>query len=542
MTTGQASQQGELRPAAGAFAPCRSTDALASALEHQQAGRLQEAERIYRQVLSAEPSHPQALHLLGLLNYEAGKSAIAVAFISRAIAIEPRIPSFHHNLGAALQAQGRLDEALASYRQALAIRPDSPQAHSNLLTTLQFVPGPRAALVAEARAWGARHAEPLTAGVRPHRNRADPERRLRIGYVSGELYRHPVGYFLESVLIAHERSRVEVFCYTNGQRTDDLTARLRGASDHWRSLVGIGDVAAAELIRADGIDILVDLSGHVGNHRLLVFARRAAPVQATWLGYSDTLGISTVDYIMADPIVCPEGDDEFYVERVVRLPSCFLCYRPPRPSPDVAELPALSRGYITLGCFNRISKITPEVAALWAEVLRKMPEARLCLKGSGLDEPMLRARYSHMFRDQGVVPNRLRLLGPSPHRQHLAAHSEIDLALDPFPYSGSTSTAEALWMGVPVVSLRGDRFVSRTSATILAAVGLPDLVAESPQGYVETVVALADDVRQLAQLRATLRQRVARSPLCDGPRFTSGLESAYREMWRAWCQAQRASK
>ena len=512
--------------------------ALSHALRDQQAGRLVEAEEGYRQILRAYPNHPDALQLLGVLHSQRGRNDLAVAFIQKAIALKPAVSSFHVNLGSALLTQGRLEDAVASFRHALAIDPTDMRAHSNLLVPLHYIPGySREALLAEARTWGERHAGSPAAPRHPHRNDARADRRLRIGYVAAEFFRHPVGYFLLPVLLEHDKGQVEIYCYGTGLRTDDLTTRLRAAADQWRNLEGVGDEVAA-MIDDDGIDILVDLSWHLGAHRLPLFARKPAPVQATWISCFDTSGVSSMDYIVADGVVAPERDDAFFVEQVVRLPDAYECYVPPDPMPDVAAAPALQRGHVTFGCFNRIAKVNTGVIAVWAEVLRRLPDARLSLRSGSLDDRSVRARYLSMFAAHGIRAERITLGGPASHAETLAAYHSIDIALDPFPYNGCTTTAEALWMGVLVVALRGDRFVGRASASFLTATGLGQLVAESEEEYVALAVALASDVSRLAELRAGLQQQVAQSALCDAPRFTRQPEAAYRAMWRGWCRAQ----
>ena len=291
----------------------------------------------------------------------------------------------------------------------------------------------------------------------------------------------------------------------------------------------MGDAQAADMIRADGIDILVDLSGHLGNHRLLVFARKPAPVQATWMGYFDTTGVRAIDYLIADRVVCPEEEDDLYVERVVRLAGCYLCYRPPAFAPVVTASPASSNSRIVFGSFNRLAKTNPCVLATWAEILRAVPDSQLVLKGSDVDDPYVVTRLRRFFTDRGIAAERLLLFGPSPQAEFLAAYNGVDIALDTFPYSGSTTSAEALWMGVPVVTLSGDRFVARTTETILRTVGLDDLIADSETDYVRRTLALVADRKRLTQLRAGLRRRMATSGLCDGRGFARSMEAAYHD-------------
>ena len=269
-------------------------------------------------------------------------------------------------------------------------------------------------------------------------------------------------------------------------------------------------------------------------------ARKPAPVQAIWLGYFDTTGVRSIDYLLGDGIVCPEGDERWYVERIARLPETFLCYAPRDRDAPLVPPPALARGYVTFGCCNNIAKVTPEVVALWAAILRALPAARICLKTAALDTPGVRERYAALFAAGGVAPERVTLDRGGDYADYLAGYGEIDIALDPFPYNGGATSVEALWMGVPLITLRGERFVGRMGASILTAAGLDEFIAESPDDYVAKAVALASDLPRLAALRAGMRQRLERSPVCDGARFARGLEATYRAMWREWCRTQPA--
>jgi protein O-GlcNAc transferase len=500
------------------------------------AGQPEPAAASLRQALALLPDFPKAYRGLGASLLEMGDREGAVASFRRALALDPNYVRAHHGLGVALLHQGEQAAAVASFRRALELAPDFADAHAGILFALHYVQDcDRTTLYQETRAWGERYAEPLTRAAQPHSNTPDPERRLRIGYVSADFHNHPVGMFLRAVLASHDRSEVEVFCYTNSLRVDETTQRLKEATDHWRIIWGMMDEAAAGMIRRDAIDILVDLSGHTAGNRLLLFARKPAPVQVSWLGYFDTTGVSAVDYLLADRFVCPEGDESLYVEQIIRLAGSYLCYTPPRHPVDVSPLPARSRGYVTFGCFNNIPKVTDGVVAVWAEILRRVPLARLLMKTAALEDPSVKDRYLALFAAQGIGAERLVFQGHSAHAEYLAAYGEVDIALDPFPYNGGTITVDSLWMGVPVVTLRGDRFVSRMGVTHLSAIGLDELIAGTRQEYVEKAVELAGDLERLDGLRSSLRQRLKHSSLCDGSQFTKGLESTYREMWRRWC-------
>ena len=378
----------------------------------------------------------------------------------------------------------------------------------------------------------ARHLAPKSA----HRgNRRESERLLRVGYVSADFKRHPVGYFVEPVFEAHDKSKVKVYCYSMVCKADDVTVRLQALADDWRSIVGMSDEAVAGLIREDGIDILVDLSGHTAGNRLLVFARKPAPVQVTWIGFCAPTGLETMDYLLTDGFYSPPAGAHLFAEQLFRMPANHLCFRPPAFAPPVSPCPAVLRGYRTFGCFNNLSKVNAVVVATWAKILHGVPGARLVLKTYALNDHATRDRYRSLFQGHGISSERVDLLGSSPHAELLAHYGQIDIALDPFPYCGGWSTCEALWMGAPVVTLTGISFSSCVGAGLLSSVGLPQMIARSVEQYVECAVQLGRDVEGLARLREGLRARVAASPLCDAATFTHHLEQAYRVMWRTWC-------
>ena len=500
-------------------------------------GRMEEAVAAYKQGLALDPGQPGAQYNLGLALDRLGRLEDAAGFYRKAIEAHPDVAEAHVNLGNVLNAQGSSNEAVASYRRALALNPGLAQARGNLLLCLHYPSGVEpAALYAEHRAFNARHAAPLEGEIQPYANDRSPERALRIGYVSADFKQHSVAYFLEPVLAAHDRQRFTTYCYSGVAQPDAVTTRLQGYGDRWRSTVGLPDPALAQLIRDDRIDILVDLSGHTAGNRLLAMARKPAPVQVTWLGYPDTTGLDAMDYRITDGIADPPGSaDALHSESLVRLAQGFLCYRPDPESPPVGELPAATVGRVTFASFNHLPKVTPEVIALWAEILRQTPGARLLLKSGLLAAQVTRQRYLALFAAHGIGPERLTLSGKIPQvAGHLDLYNQVDIALDPFPYNGTTTTCEALWMGVPVVTLAGNLHASRVGASLLTRVGLAELAVDTPQTYLEKAVALAGNLPQLARLRAGLRERMAGSPLCDAAGFTRALEQAYREMWKRW--------
>lgn len=407
---------------------------------------------------------------------------------------------------------------------------------SALLFSLHYQPDVSATELARLhRLYGERFEAPLHAAWQAHANDPDPERPLRVGFVSADFHRHPVGYFMVNVLDALDRAQVNAYLYANQGVHDDFTERFQAAATVWREVKGLDDDALAQRIRDDAIDILVDLSGHTAGERLMVFARKPAPVQVTYLGYFDSTGLTAMDYILGNPWVLPEAEEGLYTERPWRLPETHLCYTVSGSKVEVSDLPARQSGSVTFGCFNKFEKVNDRVVACWARILQAVPNSRLLLKARTLDDPEVGAWVRERFAGQGVAPERLILEGTSPHQSYLETYHRVDLALDPYPYNGGTTTMDALWMGVPTLTMQGDRYVAHMSESILRNVGLTDWIAADEDDYVAKAVAYAADLDGLAALRAQLRQRLLASPLCDAPRFAHHLEQALREMWRIWC-------
>ncbi len=434
-----------------------------------------------------------------------------------------------------------MDEALSAAHRALELDPDSPIAHSNLFMTMHYSGRFNAvAVYEEARKFNARHAKPLTASALQHSNDCLPERRLRIGYVSADFRQHPVGFFFQPVLANHDKQHFEIFCYSGVVKPDAFTKSFYEYSDQWRNVCWIADSELAEMIRSDHIDILVDLSGHTGGNRLLVFAHKPVPVQVTAGGHYDTTGLVAIDYLISDSFHTPPGSQQYFSEELILLPNCYNCYAPPEYAPSVTKLPATDRGYITFGCFNNLAKITPTVAGLWAKILANLPDARLEVQTRGLEDTATRDRYRNLFESNGIAQDRVGLEGGVPHNVLLSCYGAIDIALDPFPYSGGLTTLEALWMGVPVITLTGHTFAGRHSTSHLSNVGLQEFVTKNAEQYVAVATALTRDSNRLQGIRSTLRSRMAASPLCDTKGYTRDLEAAYRRMWQRWCGSREA--
>ncbi len=496
----------------------------------------------WQAILERCPEDVATLVNLGMALQLQGLPSEAERLDRRALALEPKRVEALVNCGSALCDQGRFGEAIAVYRRGLELDPTRAALASNLLFSLHFDPSlsPDAILaehLAFGQRFGARRSKPARAFVRDR----DPERPLRIGYVSPDLRWHPVAYLLEPVLAAHDRRAVEVYCYSDAAHPDAVTARLAGLSSQFITCAGWPDAKLAERILSDQIDILVDLAGHTGKNRLLVFAEKPSPIQVSWLGYFDTTGLSAIDYRIADEHSVPEGAERFFVERVVRLPRSANCFLHPE-SPEPAPAPCLRRGHVTFGCFNNPAKVTREVVATFARILSQVPASRLIFKYGAFDDPVLRAQYLRWFGEEGIELERIDLWGHSSLPHFMLCFSQIDIALDPFPYSGETTALHTLWMGVPLVALEGVTLVQRLASRVLRVAGLDEWVARSTDDYVAIALSLASDRVRLAELRTRLRDRLKASPLLDHVGVTRELEAAFRQMWRAWCASSESER
>ncbi|WKZ12433.1 MAG: tetratricopeptide repeat protein [Gammaproteobacteria bacterium] len=507
-------------------------------LAHYGFGRVAEATSRFRQSLELRPRDAGTLNNLGVCYKEQDQYSEAADAFREAIALDPGQFAARMNLSSTLTLQGDLDGALAALREAIALKPAFAAGYSNLLAALNYgAEGSPEDLHREALEFERRYAAALLPAAPQFANTPDPARVLKIGYVSPDFREHSVAHFISGLLSAHHRDRVAVYGYAEVRRPDDRTRQLQAGADQWRTIAGKSDEAVAAMIREDGIDVLVDLAGHTANNRLLVFARKPAPVQVTWLGYPGTTGLRAMDYRLTDAIADPPGEsDRLHTEKLIRLPRGFLCYQTAQPLPEVAPPPCLAHGHVTFGSFNALLKVTPQVVRVWARILQQVPDSRLLLKSQGLTDPPTRVRLVRAFRELGVDTDRVELLGVMPAREaHLGLYARVDIALDPFPYNGTTTTCEALWMGVPVITLCGNRHAGRVGASLLGQVGLAELVAADEAAYVGLAETLATDRQRLAVLRGTLRPRLQGSALMDLPGFTTALEQAYREMWTQWC-------
>jgi predicted O-linked N-acetylglucosamine transferase (SPINDLY family) len=646
------------------------SEALATALNQHQAGNIPAAEQIYRQILSADPNHADAWHLLGVIAHQSGKHYLAIEYIGRAINLKDRETAYHNNLGAAyrsenkldeaitcfkralelepgnhearnnlgnalkgkgklaeavtcfrkvldakpddaevhnnlgltlkeqgmlveavacyrtalqlqpsfaialnnlgnaLRSQGNLDDAVSSYRQALQLRPNYSLVYCNLGNALKDQGQLEAAITCfrraleldpkcmpaqssltfatpfcqgydtksngeEARRWHQQFAQALAHEIRPHPNDRSIDRRLRIGYVSPNFRNHCQAFFTTPLLSSHDHEAFEIVCYSDVVCPDETTARLREHADGWHEIVDLTDEQVAQRVRQDQIDVLVDLTMHLDGSRLLVFARKPAPVQVCWLAYPGTTGLATIDYRLTDPQLDPPGVfDRFYSEESVRLPDTFWCYDPLTDNPAVSSLPALSNGYVTFGCLNNFCKVNVEVLRLWAKVLKSVDRSQLLLMCPG---GSCRERVCDIFRTEGIARERVSFVAFQPRAQYLQLYEKIDIGLDTFPANGHTTSLDAFFMGVPVVTLVGDTVLGRAGLSQLKNLNLLQLAAASRDQFVQTAADLAGDLPRLRELRETLRERMRTSPLMDAPRFAKNLESSYRWMWQRWC-------
>lgn len=494
-------------------------------------GEVDEAIGRYQAALQLKPDFLEAMNNLGQAFREKGELGRSSQVLRCALAMNPDFTGALSNLGTTLLESGDAAGAIHCYRQVLARTRDATAA-SNLLYALHFDPATTAQrLIDEHQLWERTYALPLIPSRLSHDNDPAPDRRLRIGYVSPDLRNHPVGRFMTPLLANHNHQAFEIICYSSARRPDGLTDRLRSHADQWRQVNDLSDEALAALVRQDRIDILVDLTMHMAGSRLLAFARKPAPVQVTYLAYCGTTGLRAIDYRLSDRHLDPPDTRACYAERTVHLPRTYWCYEPPADAPPVGGLPAHSNGLITFGCLNNFAKVNTETVATWAQLLSAVPHSRLILHAGEGDH---RGRVLEQMASERVDPQRVRFVQALPVRQYLAQYHQIDIALDPFPYSGGTTTCDALWMGVPVISLSGEFAFACAGRSILSNVALGELVASDCAQYVRIAVQLATDLPRLSDLRRTMRDRMQGSPLMDALGFTSDVEAVYRSMWRRW--------
>lgn len=497
-------------------------------------GRVDEAIAASAAAIRLNPNSAEAHATMALALKRKGLLDDAMNACARAISLAPDLAEPHNTMGNILKDMGRIPQAITSYQRAVQQSPSEPAIHSNLLYTLYFDSHcTQADLFAQHQIWSGKFAAPLKSLIRPHENDRDPNRRLRVGYVSPDFCTHAVGRFMLPLLANHDHKSFEIFCYASVDSPDNLTARIQSYADHWRDIRPLTNEEAADLIRKDRIDILIDLSMHMAGNRMPLFARKPAPVQATYLAYPGTTGLGTIDYRITDPhLDPPDSSDANYTERSLRLSQSYWCYEPPIDSPPANPLPASTNNFITFGCLNNFCKITDPTLEAWIKLLTRVPNSRLILHAA---QGSHRKRILDQFTQNSIAPDRITFVQRLALQDYLTKYHNIDIALDPFPYVGGTTTCDALWMGVPVITLRGQTAIARGGVSILANAGLAELIANSPDQYIQIAADLAGDFPRLTHLRSTIRDQLRASPLMDASRFARDMEAAYRRIWQDFC-------
>lgn len=582
-------------------------DAVRSAAQLAQSGRMNEAVAALQNVLRQDPRHAEGNRMMALVYLSTGQFPQGLSHIERALAAAPQRADLHHFHAEALAMSGQLDRAVEALERSLKLNPGNAQGHALLATcllqmrdldgaedeyaealrlnpsfpeaatnygnalTMTGRPQEGARVLRDAAAKFPAHLGVLTncavalnyaegvtredlleahtrygralgalpsPALSPMVNPRDPDRKLRIGLLSPDLQDHSVSYFVRPMLAGRDRAKFEYFVYSTAPRSDAITGGIRSLADTWRDALRFNDQQLAQQIRADGVDILIELSGQTQGNKLSALRLRGAPVQITYIGYPNTTGVPTIDYRIVDSLTDPEGAEAWATEKLIRLDPCFLCYTPGESAPSPSQPPCSRAGHITFGSFNSIKKLTPGTIALWCRLLNEVEGSRLIIKSGGLSSQHAQDHLRALIRSHEIEDDRFELHDRIDSKvEHLAAYSQLDIALDTFPYNGTTTTCEALWQGVPVVSLIGDRHASRVGLSLLSALGLPELAAATEDEFVATAAALARDSDRLADLRRTMRPQMQRSPLCDGAAFVKRFESALRQAWAAYCKA-----
>jgi len=492
-----------------------------------------------QRVISLDPNCAEAYGRLGHLLNQQCRISEGIAALQQAVALMPASSRLSFYLSSALHKAGKLPEAIACLQQAMALNPNNIDVYTALLGTRLYSPdySPEQAL-ADRSAFSERFEGPLRQNWPIHSKAAKSHKRLRVGFVSGDFLSHPVGYFLEAVLRElRKRDGIDIILYSMSTTEDAVTHRIRATAHTWSSVSALSDDAFEQRIRADNLNILVDLSGHTNLHRLLVFARKPAAVQVTWLGDCGTTGLKAIDYILCDRHSVHNGEAKFYSEKPWYLPHTRLCLTAPTEWIAVAPLPAIVNGYVTFGCFNNLIKMSERVVAVWARILKHVPNARLMLKSASFFDAGVREDVLQRFAVHGVAADRLLLKPGSPRQEYFAAYNSIDIALDPFPFTGGTTSVDGIWMGVPMVTKRGDSIASRQGESILLNLDLQEWIANDDDDYVELAVRQAANLTNLAALRGRLRAKLEASPLCDAKLFAQHLDEAFKRMWQTYCDA-----
>jgi len=504
-------------------------------LVFEKQAKFDEATKCFQRAVDLAPNLAEPLNALGHAYQKSGQPDKAIECFQRLLALDPNHAGAYVNLSNTLKDQAKMEDAVACSRRAVELKPELSIAWSNLLYGLYFCPGyDSAAIYAEHLRWHDQQAKKFEDAIQPHANDRSPDRRLRVGYVSSNFRNHVSSLFFKPLFERHNKDEVQVFCYADGP-AEAFTSLLRQYVALWRPIAGMTDDQVAQLIRQDQIDILVDVTMHMAGGRPLLFARKPAPVQVCCIAYPGTTGLSAMDYRLSDPYLDPPAaGDEYYSEKTFRLPDTFWCFDPLTNALAVNDLPALKNGYITFGSLNNFCKVNTAVLKVWGQVLRATHRSRLVLLAP---EGSHRQWVCDVLEQEGVAPDRVTFFARQPRQKYLELFYGIDIGLDTIPYNGHTTSLDALWMGVPVVTIVGNTVVGRAGLCQCNNLGLLELVAESPDEFVQIATKLAGNLPRLKELRQTLRRRMEQSPLMDAPRFTKNVEAAYRTIWQRWCSA-----
>ena len=496
----------------------------------QEFGRLEAAEESIKKAIKLKPDSSEPYNNLGVIYQEIGKLDEAEKNYKHSIDLNPNSAETFSNLGVNFQELGKFEEAKKSYKQAIKLKPNYTKAISNLLFLYSGFDYNPSTYLQEAKKYNEIIEKLVKFKFSSWLCKEKPEK-LRVGFISGDLRNHPVGYFLENFLSKITKSNLELYAYPTQFKSDDLSLRIKPFFSAWKPLIGLSNEAAAKLIHSDAIHILIDLSGHTSNNRLPIFSWKPAPIQISWLGYFASTGVSEIDYILGDPYATPHEDKAHFIEKIWQLPETFLCFTEPNIKLDVGPLPALSNDYITFGCFSKIARITDNVISTWSKILLGIPSSKLFLKDSSLSKDSIKEIIYKKFSLVGINKERLILEGKSPRDQYLKTYNRVDIALSPFPYGSVTTSAEGLWMGVPIVVMKGSHFNSRLGESIINNASLSEWIASNEDDYVFKATKFNNKLDDLAKLRSSLREQVVSSPLFNSERFCNNFEVALRDIW-----------
>lgn len=496
-----------------------------------------EAIKWFDKALEINPNADDVYSLKGYALNILGNTEEAEKSLRKAIELREDHAEYHQNLGNVLMVQAKIPEALEHCQKSIELNPNSSLAFSNLLLYMHYIPQSTKDDIWNLHKIYSKMFEPKDLELRPYLSEPRKDRKIRIGLVSSDFRKHSVAYFIEPLLNKKDTTNYEYYTYANVKIPDVFSQRIANLSTKWQSILQLSDVQAAELIRNDQIDILIDLGGHTADNRLKLFCLKPAPIQVSWLGYPDTTGLNAIDYRIADEYTEPEGAENFSSEKIIRLPGGFHCYSALADSPDVAPLPSKKNGHITFGSFNNFAKCSNETIFLWSEIMKNVPNSKIVLKALSLGDKYVQEYAYKTFKTFGIERDRITMLArTSSLRKHFEKYGEIDIALDTYPYNGTTTSCEAMWMGVPLVSFFGPNHASRVGLSLLSHVGLQQLAAGSPEDYVNKAVALANEEELRTELRATMRQRLINSPILNAEHFARKFEAAMSAIWNVYCE------